>query len=108
MEPLGHNPLINAYRNRTPDQRTEDEHPLVRSDFALAKRFFRTSATSFHHLATLAALPFARARFVSPLSTALDRIDSGLFAVCPPLSYYAWLCVIELQNPIPVATAVAV
>jgi hypothetical protein len=30
-EPLGHNPLVNWYRNRTPEQRTEDEHPLLLS-----------------------------------------------------------------------------
>ena len=27
-EPLGHNPAINAYRRRTPEMRTVDEHPL--------------------------------------------------------------------------------
>ena len=28
IEPLGHNPLINLYRRRTPELRTPDEHPL--------------------------------------------------------------------------------
>ena len=29
LEPLGHNPLINLYRGRTPELRTPDEHPLL-------------------------------------------------------------------------------
>lgn len=32
IEPLGHNPLINLYRKRTPALRTSDEHPLVMGD----------------------------------------------------------------------------
>lgn len=29
VEPMGHNPAVNLYRNRTPEQRSVDEHPLV-------------------------------------------------------------------------------
>src|SRR5262249_36960492 len=32
LEPMGHNPLINAFRRRTPSMRTPDEHPLVMAD----------------------------------------------------------------------------
>jgi ubiquinone/menaquinone biosynthesis C-methylase UbiE len=39
-EPLGHNPLINMYRDRTPDMRTPDEHPLLMGDLKHAKRYF--------------------------------------------------------------------
>ena len=35
IEPLGYNPIINAYRRVTPTMRTEDEHPLLRSDLEL-------------------------------------------------------------------------
>ena len=44
LEPLGHNPLINWYRRRTPQMRTEDEHPLLKSDLALARDISRRSA----------------------------------------------------------------
>jgi len=40
IEPLGHNPVVNFYRDRTPDQRTPDEHPLLMEDFELARRWF--------------------------------------------------------------------
>jgi hypothetical protein len=33
VEPLGHNPLINAYRKRTPALRTVDEHPPTKARF---------------------------------------------------------------------------
>ena len=50
-EPLGHNPLINWYRNRTPRMRTPDEHPLVRSDFRLFREYFKDVSVEFFHLA---------------------------------------------------------
>ena len=59
-EPLGHNPVLNWYRNRTPELRTADEHPLVRDDFALARRHFTKVEASFHGLMTLAAVPLRR------------------------------------------------
>ena len=40
MEPLGHNPAINAFRNRTPELRTPDEHPLLGKDLKLCRRYF--------------------------------------------------------------------
>jgi SAM-dependent methyltransferase len=98
-EPLGHNPLINWYRNRTPDQRTVDEHPLLLSDFALAERFFASVNVNYYHLATLAAIPFCKTAVVAPLSRALDKIDQGLFEIAPFVRRYAWYAVIELSEP---------
>ena len=40
IEPLGRNPVINAYRSLTPQMRTPDEHPLVEADFVSARRWF--------------------------------------------------------------------
>ncbi|MFV0526980.1 MAG: class I SAM-dependent methyltransferase [Acidimicrobiales bacterium] len=33
LEPLGHNPILNLYRSRTPEFRSADERPLRRADF---------------------------------------------------------------------------
>ncbi|MEW5818658.1 MAG: class I SAM-dependent methyltransferase, partial [Cyanobacteriota bacterium] len=37
VEPLGHNPIINYQRNKTPDARTPFEHPLLKKDIKLAR-----------------------------------------------------------------------
>ena len=54
-EPLGHNPLLNAFRRLTPQMRTDDEHPLVMDDLKLAERWFSSIDARFFHLTTPAA-----------------------------------------------------
>lgn len=96
-EPLGHNPLINAYRNRTPGMRTDDEHPLVRADFVQARQLFGTVEASMHHCLVIgcALLPGPVARTVRPL---LDRVDRHLLRL-PGLRWMAWISVLELTEP---------
>jgi len=98
-EPLGHNPVVNAYRNRTPEQRTPDEHPLLESDFALAREYFPAVDVRYYHLTTLAAIPLATKPFVGRLALALDAVDRLLFALLPAAKRFAWLSVIELSAP---------
>ena len=62
LEPLGHNRLINWYRDRTPEMRSPDEHPLLRSELALIDQHFRETTLNFFHLASLAAVPLRRTR----------------------------------------------
>ncbi|MFT5203947.1 MAG: SAM-dependent methyltransferase [Candidatus Aldehydirespiratoraceae bacterium] len=96
-EPLGHNPLINWYRYRTPGMRTDDEHPLLRSDFALAKRLFGSVDASMHHCAVIgcALLPGGLARRIRPLLDGLDR----LLMRVPGTKWLGWITVIELGRP---------
>lgn len=99
VEPLGHNPLINLYRSRTPALRTPDEHPLLFSDLRLAEEFFGAVRARFFHLSGLAAVPFRRAAGFRRLVTALDAVDRGLFRLFPPSRRYAWQVAIELTRP---------
>ena len=64
VEPLGHNPFLNLYRRWTPDIRTADEHPLLVSDFALARRYFSRVNITFYGL-------------FSVVSVLLDRTAGG-------------------------------
>ena len=105
-EPLGHTPLINWYRNRTPDQRTADEHPLLLSDFTLARRYFGSVKVTYYHLATLAAIPFCNTAVIAPLSRALDKLDRNIFALAPFVRRYAWYAVIEFSEPKQAAASV--
>lgn len=98
-EPLGHNPLINWYRNRTPEMRTPDEHPLLRSDFDLFREHFEAVDVQFFHLAALAAVPLVGRPGFRPVLRALDRVDDLLFKVVPPVRYQAWVCLVLLDRP---------
>src|SRR5690606_36932551 len=57
VEPLGHNPLINRFRDKTPEMRTPDEHPLLKADIHLASKHFERVNVRLYGLATLAAIP---------------------------------------------------
>ncbi len=99
LEPLGHNPLINAYRRRTPGYRTHDEHPLLMRDLQLLGGRFEIVDTRFFHLVSLAAYPFGSRRGFGSILRGLDRVDSALFALAPPLRRYAWIVVLSLVRP---------
>lgn len=95
-EPLGHNPVLNAYRDRTPDARTPDEHPLLRSDFALARRFFDMPTLRFYGLTTVATVPIRDTKLGDALLGVTRSIDRLLFR--SPLRWLAWYSLIELRK----------
>jgi SAM-dependent methyltransferase len=97
VEPLGHNPLINAYRRRTPEMRTPDEHPLRVQDFDAARRRFGTVDVDYFNLLTIATVPLRRFRFQPALHARLHRVDQWLFARAPSLARQAWVAVIQLR-----------
>ncbi|HEX4950059.1 MAG TPA: class I SAM-dependent methyltransferase [Blastocatellia bacterium] len=99
VEPLGHNPIINAYRNRTPDLRTEDEHPLMMSDLNLAKEYFGKVETQYFHLGSLAAAPLVGMKIFDPILNLLDGVDSALFKVLPFMRKHAWAVVLVFSEP---------
>jgi len=99
IEPLGHNPIINLYRKRTPHLRTPDEHPLLMKDIDLAKSYFGHVRLRFFQLQTFLAVPFRNFPFGRPLRRTLDAMDQALFRIFPPARKYAWQVVIELAEP---------
>ena len=99
FEPLGHNPVINWYRNRTPQMRTPDEHPLVRADFNLFREHFATVDVRFFHLAALASVPLAGRPGFGKVLAGLHRVDDLLFRLVPAARYQAWVCLVFLDGP---------
>lgn len=98
-EPLGHNPAINAFRNRTPELRTPDEHPLLMSDLRAAERYFESVGTKYFTLTPIAAIPLRdRPRFDAVVSS-LERVDDALFRLVPPLRRHAWMVGMTLSGP---------
>ena len=101
MEPLGHNPAIILFRRATPSMRTDDEHPLMKRDLDLARRYFDNVRVEYHHLTSFASLPFVRTPLFRPMVKFLDVVDRGLFKVIPPLGLLSWyaIMVMEMKSP---------
>ena len=98
VEPLGHNPAINAYRRRTPEMRSADEHPLLMSDFATARGIFPLVELTFFNFLTLLAVPLRARNVFGRAVRSLARGDRALMRVMPFTRRYAWNVLIELSN----------
>lgn len=97
-EPLGHNPLINWYRGRTPEARTPDEHPILKRDIALARRYFAEVKLRFFGLSTLGMTPLRNSPLFAPGYALAQGLDKLLLAV-PGLRWQAWFVLMELGKP---------
>jgi hypothetical protein len=99
MEPLGHNPLINEFRRRTPSLRTPDEHPLLLRDFELAKTYFRRVDVTFYGLFSLLALPVPDSNFRVKLIDRLSAMDAAVLPKAGKLGRFAWFAIMKLSEP---------
>jgi ubiquinone/menaquinone biosynthesis C-methylase UbiE len=99
-EALGHNPIIQAYRRRTPNLRTqwEVEHILTKDAFATMGRYFERVEPRFFHLATLAAVPLRKSAIFRALLGVLEAADAMLLRT-PWLKWHAWITVFVLAGP---------
>lgn len=96
VEPLGHNRLINWYRDRTPEMRSVDEHPLLDTDLEQMANNFVVTTHAFG-LASIASAWLQKLPLVGgPLCSTLSVIDRALLRI-GPLKKYAWLVVLELR-----------
>jgi SAM-dependent methyltransferase len=99
VEPLGHNPVINLYRRRTPSQRTVDEHPLVMDDLRLFHQRFWNVEETYFHLLGLLALPLRKMRNFDETVRLLDSLDRVVFRTS--LRRFAWMIGLRLAGPRP-------
>ncbi|MEM8704974.1 MAG: methyltransferase domain-containing protein [Actinomycetota bacterium] len=99
IEPLGHNPVINAYRRRTPESRTDFEHPLRCEDFGLAQRFFGDVDVETFHLLAILTSPVADRWWGRPIHRVLAALDRALLGLTERMRWQAWIAVAELRSP---------
>ena len=97
-EPLGMNPIINAYRAVTPAARTHDEHPLLRRDFDIFEKYFDKVEIRFFGLTVLAAVPFRNSTVGRSARKLLIGVDRVLLQI-PGVKWLAWYSVIECRRP---------
>jgi ubiquinone/menaquinone biosynthesis C-methylase UbiE len=101
IEALGHNPIIQYYRERTPQLRTdwEIEHILKRKDIELAKTYFgKVDIIGFFHLATIAAVPFRKLPVFNVILSTLEAVDVALLKL-PVFKWQAWQVIFVLSQP---------
>lgn len=90
LEALGHNPLINLYRNRTLYLRSPDERPLHIEDVELARKYFKKVDVSYHNLATLVAAPLWKTPLCKPVANLMSLVDAVLLRL-PVVKRQAWM-----------------
>jgi SAM-dependent methyltransferase len=98
LEPLGHNPLVNAFRFLTPGLRTADEHPLMAADLRLLQDSFAGVAVKHVALLALLCIPLLRVPGIDRALELLHRADALLLRALPGLKKFCWLCVIEMRK----------
>jgi len=98
-EPLGHNPVINLFRNLTPKLRTVDEHPLLDADLQLMRRYFKEVSVHYFYLFSLMAVAFRKTSLFDKVYGKLMGLDNYLIRRFPSLGKYAWICIIKLKSP---------
>jgi ubiquinone/menaquinone biosynthesis C-methylase UbiE len=101
VEALRHNPLIHAYRKRTPHLRTawEVDHILGVESLSTVRKYFGGVDVRFFHLASLAAVPFRKTPLFRPIRWMLDKIDRALLSN-QLVGKYAWIMVFVMNDPI--------
>jgi SAM-dependent methyltransferase len=114
-EPLGHNPVLNYFREESPETRTPDEKPLLFADFKILGSGFSRVRHKEFHLFTMALYLWFKwgerldpnkvrywkriieeaERYRRPFSL-LNGMDRALFTLLPPAGRLARMTVIEL------------
>lgn len=101
IEALGHNPVINLYRRRTPHLRTEWEaqHILKLQDVERARPFFGKVEVDFFHLFSIAGVFFRNTPLFAPLMRLFDFLDTLVLKI-PGVRLLAWQMIFILSEPV--------
>ena len=101
LEALSNNPLIHAYRKRTPHLRTawESEHILRYEDTQRMRKWFKHVEVRTFHLAVLAAVPLRTTPVFNAARAALDAVDRGLLRL-PGVQRWGWMGCFLVSDPI--------
>jgi ubiquinone/menaquinone biosynthesis C-methylase UbiE len=100
IEALSVNPLIQLYRNMTPEMRTdwEKKHILGPKSLTFAKYFFNVQEVMYWHLFVILAVPFRKTFIFKPLYFILIQFDK-LFLKIPFFNRLSWQFTFVLQKP---------
>ena len=101
LEALANNPLIQAYRKRTPHLRTawETDHILRFDHITKMRAYFNQVDVRTFHLAVLAAVPFRKTPLFKPVRAVLEDVDRAILRL-PGLRKQGWMACFMLSKPI--------
>ncbi len=101
-EPLGGNPLLNLYRQLTPQYRTPDERPLLLPEFSARVAMFKSFRHEEFYLTSLAPLFLSGCfPFKGRMRKAFDfcsRLDRKILMRFPRAGNWAWYTLLELRK----------
>ncbi len=100
IEALGHNPIINWYRRKTPHLRTtwEKDHILTMKQIKNARKFFNKTNIKYFHLASIASIPFINKPGFQISLGFLNFIDSIILKI-PGIRRMAWQVIFFMSEP---------
>jgi ubiquinone/menaquinone biosynthesis C-methylase UbiE len=101
FEALSNNPIIHAYRRRTPQLRTkwETEHILRFEDSTKMRKYFKHVEVRSFHLAVLAAVPLRNTPVFGAAKAVLGAVDNAILRI-PGVRAQAWMACFLLSDPI--------
>lgn len=97
LEPMGHNPLINRFRQLTPEMRTPDERPLLVRDLDLAREYFRRVETRYFGLTTLGLVAITNDGRGGWLMRTCEAVDD-LVLKLPGVGPNAWMVLMTMTK----------
>jgi SAM-dependent methyltransferase len=116
-DPVAHNPAVNVYRRMATEVRTEDEHPIRRSDLRLFRERFRTVETRFFWFTALLVFVkfylidrvhpnqdrywkriLVKERELRPLYRTLAAVDSVALRLFPFLRWWCWNIAVVVEK----------
>ena len=81
-----------------PPHTPPDEHPLLRADIELARRYFSDVEMEFFHFTSLGIVPLRNTPLFRPLLALADGFDKIIMSVIPPLKWWGWSGVMEMRK----------
>jgi SAM-dependent methyltransferase len=101
LEALANNPIIHAYRKRTPHLRTawETDHILRFEDAIKMRKYFKRVEVRPFHLAVLAAVPLRKTPLFKPALAILEGLDGAALRL-PGVRAQAWMACFLLSDPL--------
>ena len=98
IESVSYNYFVKKYREKTPDMRTEFEHPLSSEDLKIMKKYFKIKIKGFYLLQTIMPGFVRYNNSFKGFRRFLDHVDYIILAILTFLKRYCYSWIIKLEN----------
>lgn len=99
VEPTKYNYFVKKYRERTPDMRSDFEHPLSHDDIQLLKNnFSKVKISGCYFLQTLLPAFIRHNEHFRLLRNLFDFFDNAILKIVPFLNLYCYSVIIKIEK----------